>query len=292
MTIPSGRTSAWGARRPPTQRWKPWQRPQGATALSAAWNTAIDTVVGGGGAHLSGGERQRIAIARAMLKDAPIVVLDEATAYIDPEKRGGGPAGREPSWWRERPSLVIAHRLSAPSPDADQIVVSERAAVCQRCGHPRGTSEFTARLYQEMWRAHMGAKEGEAGMIEVFEKIWRLCRKRNRAISRKSVISGLLLRGVPYVPGRGHLLWWSWPWLGGSTDSAPAWQALGLLLAAAFMGRAVPQPLQPSSSRPTPATSWWRIKRIAIGDKLEAGPYGLFQRPEPGGTHRHLPPPF
>ena len=44
-----------------------------------------DTVVGGGGAHLSGGERQRIAIARAMLKDAPIVILDEATAYIDPE---------------------------------------------------------------------------------------------------------------------------------------------------------------------------------------------------------------
>ena len=41
--------------------------------------------MGGGGAHLSGGERQRIAIARAMLKDAPIVVLDEATAYIDPE---------------------------------------------------------------------------------------------------------------------------------------------------------------------------------------------------------------
>ena len=43
--------------------------------------------MGGGGAHLSGGERQRIAIARAMLKNAPIVVLDEATAYIDPEKQ-------------------------------------------------------------------------------------------------------------------------------------------------------------------------------------------------------------
>ena len=50
-----------------------------------ALEQGYDTIVGGGGAHLSGGERQRIAIARAMLKDAPIVVLDEATAYIDPE---------------------------------------------------------------------------------------------------------------------------------------------------------------------------------------------------------------
>ena len=45
----------------------------------------FDTVVGGAGGHLSGGERQRISIARAMLKDAPIVILDEATAYTDPE---------------------------------------------------------------------------------------------------------------------------------------------------------------------------------------------------------------
>ena len=45
----------------------------------------FDTIVGGAGGHLSGGERQRISIARAMLKDAPIVILDEATAYTDPE---------------------------------------------------------------------------------------------------------------------------------------------------------------------------------------------------------------
>ena len=48
----------------------------------------FDTVVGGAGGHLSGGERQRISIARAMLKDAPIVILDEATAYTDSGKRG------------------------------------------------------------------------------------------------------------------------------------------------------------------------------------------------------------
>ena len=47
----------------------------------------FDTVVGGAGGHLSGGERQRISIARAMSKDAPIVILDEATAYTDPEMR-------------------------------------------------------------------------------------------------------------------------------------------------------------------------------------------------------------
>lgn len=51
----------------------------------AALPEGYDIIVGGGGAHLSGGERQRIAIARAMLKDAPIIVLDEATANVDPE---------------------------------------------------------------------------------------------------------------------------------------------------------------------------------------------------------------
>ena len=51
------------------------------------------TVCGASGGHLSGGERQRISIARAMLKDAPIVILDEATSYTDPEKRGGHPVG-------------------------------------------------------------------------------------------------------------------------------------------------------------------------------------------------------
>ena len=116
-----------------------------------------DTVVGGGGAHLSGGERQRIAIARAMLKDAPIVVLDEATAYIDPENEarvqravGQLVAGRT--------VLVIAHRLSTIT-GADQIVVVNDGRV-EAVGKHRELLDACP-LYREMWQAHMDAKEGE-----------------------------------------------------------------------------------------------------------------------------------
>ena len=117
----------------------------------------FDTVVGGGGAHLSGGERQRIAIARAMLKDAPIVVLDEATAYIDPENEalvqravGKLVAGRT--------VLVIAHRLSTIT-GADQIVVVNGGRIEATGKHEKLLE--TCPLYREMWQAHMGVKEGE-----------------------------------------------------------------------------------------------------------------------------------
>ena len=93
----------------------------GCDAFIRSLEHGYDTVVGGGGAHLSGGERQRIAIARAMLKDAPIVVLDEATAYIDPENEavvqqavGRLVAGKT--------VLVIAHRMRTVM-HADQIVL-------------------------------------------------------------------------------------------------------------------------------------------------------------------------
>ena len=74
-----------------------------------------DTVVGGAGGHLSGGERQRVAIARAMMKNAPIVILDEATSYTDPEKRGSD-SGRHrqtdprKDTYRYRPSLEYHNR--------------------------------------------------------------------------------------------------------------------------------------------------------------------------------------
>ena len=122
-----------------------------------ALEQGYDTIVGGGGAHLSGGERQRIAIARAMLKDAPIVVLDEATAYIDPENEalvqravGQLVAGRT--------VLVIAHRLSTIT-GADQIVVVNGGRIEATGKHEKLLE--TCPLYREMWQAHMGVKEGE-----------------------------------------------------------------------------------------------------------------------------------
>ena len=122
-----------------------------------ALEQGYDTIVGGGGAHLSGGERQRIAIARAMLKDAPIVVLDEATAYIDPENEalvqravGKLVAGRT--------VLVIAHRLSTIT-GADQIVVVNGGRIEATGKHEKLLE--TCPLYREMWQAHMGVKEGE-----------------------------------------------------------------------------------------------------------------------------------
>lgn len=116
-----------------------------------------ETQTGGAGAHLSGGERQRIAIARAMLKDAPIVILDEATAYIDPEneaviQRAIG------KLVKGKTVIVIAHRLSTIK-DADQIVVVKDGSI-----EAQGTHEMLRKncaLYESMWQAHIGAKDGD-----------------------------------------------------------------------------------------------------------------------------------
>ena len=80
-----------------------------------------DTVVGGAGGHLSGGERQRISIARAMLKNAPIVILDEATAYTDPENEALVQSSVA-KLVQGKTLLVIAHRLSTIA-SADRIIV-------------------------------------------------------------------------------------------------------------------------------------------------------------------------
>ena len=115
-------------------------------------------MVGGGGAHLSGGERQRIAIARAMLKDAPIIVLDEGTAYIDPENEAVIQRAVA-KLVANKTVIVIAHRLSTIT-GADNIAVVQDGKI-----EAQGTHEAllkSCELYQQMWQAHIGAKDGGA----------------------------------------------------------------------------------------------------------------------------------
>lgn len=114
-----------------------------------------DTVVGGAGGHLSGGERQRISIARAMMKNAPVVILDEATAYTDPENE----AIIQSSLAKlvdGKTLIVIAHRLSTIK-DADQIFVIKNGNL-----EAKGTHEELIKscsLYDEMWKAHVQVKD-------------------------------------------------------------------------------------------------------------------------------------
>ena len=115
----------------------------------------FDTIVGGSGAHLSGGERQRIAIARAMMKDAPIVILDEATAYTDPENEAIIQKSVA-QLVKGKTLIVIAHRLSTVK-DADKLYVI-KDGVIDSCGTH---DELLAQdgLYADMWKAHIGAKD-------------------------------------------------------------------------------------------------------------------------------------
>ena len=115
------------------------------------------TVVGGAGGHLSGGERQRISIARAMLKNAPVVIIDEATAYTDPENEALVQSSVA-KLVQGKTLLVIAHRLSTIA-SADQIILIKDGVVVAS-----GTQEellADSPLYRQMWETHMAVKEGE-----------------------------------------------------------------------------------------------------------------------------------
>lgn len=113
-----------------------------------------DTAAGDAGKQLSGGERQRIAIARAILKDAPIVILDEATAFTDPENEDKIQRSIM-ALSKGKTLLVIAHRLSTIQ-NANQIVVLEKGQIVDH-----GTQRellSSCPLYQALWAAHVGAR--------------------------------------------------------------------------------------------------------------------------------------
>lgn len=123
----------------------------------------LDTLVGTGGTYLSGGENQRIALTRAILKDAPIIVLDEATAFADAENEHQIQLAFE-RLAQNKTVLMIAHRLSTIQ-DADRILVFKDGQIAER-----GTHEELLNLngiYSSMWKDYQTSitwkvgKEGE-----------------------------------------------------------------------------------------------------------------------------------
>lgn len=119
------------------------------------------TLVGEGGATLSGGERQRISIARAILKDAPIIILDEATASVDPENERELQAAIA-ELTKDKTILMIAHRLSTVR-NADQILVLDKGRIVQRGTHRELMEE------QGLYRRFIQMREAAIG--------WNLRRK-------------------------------------------------------------------------------------------------------------------
>lgn len=113
------------------------------------------TIVGDGGGHLSGGERQRISIARAMLKNAPIIILDEATAYTDPENEVII-QDSVAKLVQGKTLIVIAHRLSTIM-DSDRIYVIKNGKVDSMGTHEQLLVQNG--LYASMWNAHIAVKD-------------------------------------------------------------------------------------------------------------------------------------
>ena len=112
-----------------------------------------DTMVGEGGATLSGGEKQRISIARAMLKDAPIVLLDEATAFLDPENEKHVQEAID-ELVKSKTLIIIAHRLSTIV-GADQILVLENGELTEQGKHEELITND--RFYSHLWKERQRA---------------------------------------------------------------------------------------------------------------------------------------
>lgn len=113
-----------------------------------------DSIIGEGGNTLSGGEKQRISIARAILKNAPIILLDEATASLDPENEIHV-QGALSNLIKDKTIIVIAHRLQSIQ-EADQILVLDNGRIAQMGNHD--TLLSTEGIYKNMWREQNRAK--------------------------------------------------------------------------------------------------------------------------------------
>ena len=122
----------------------------------------LDTVVGARGVYLSGGEQQRIALARAILKDAPIVVLDEATAFADPENEHQIQKAFE-ALIRNKTVLMIAHRLSTVQ-DADHIIVLSGGKIAEQGSHESLLAQHV--VYAAMWEDYQRSARWKVGRTD------------------------------------------------------------------------------------------------------------------------------
>ena len=120
----------------------------------------VDTVVGAKGVYLSGGEQQRISIARVMLKNAPVLILDEATAFADPDNEAKVQAAFS-VLAKGKTVLMIAHRLSTVT-SADRIVVIKDGKIADTGTH--GQLKDKDGLYAEMWRQYNKAAKWKVGV--------------------------------------------------------------------------------------------------------------------------------
>ena len=113
----------------------------------------LDTVIGEKGVYLSGGEQQRISLARAILKDAPIIILDEATAFADSENEAAIQKAFE-KLIQNKTVLMIAHRLSTVK-TADQIIVLQDGEIKESGTHEKLL--FEKGIYSKMWKDYQSS---------------------------------------------------------------------------------------------------------------------------------------
>ena len=117
----------------------------------------LNTKIGTEGTYLSGGEQQRIVLARAILKNAPIIVLDEATAFADPENEYKMQQALQ-HLIKNKTVIIIAHRLSSIV-SAQQIVVLKEGSIAQIGTHQQLSS--IPGVYRQMWEAYTDAFQWE-----------------------------------------------------------------------------------------------------------------------------------
>lgn len=136
-----------------------------------ALEDGYNTVIGSKGTYLSGGEKQRIAIARALVKDAPIIILDEATSYADTENEEKIQLALN-ELLKDKTVIIIAHRLSTIQ-NADQILVFNNGKIVER-GNQAELINLNG-LYKKMWDTHHDSKDWSIGVRTSHKKEEGIC---------------------------------------------------------------------------------------------------------------------